>query len=241
MKPLAPGTVIFHRHRGYGVITTVNLLTGWVSARFGNEKRILDLNLMADDIHHADGEPIHFRHTAPARMPHARLMALVRELHRAGYQRLYLYTWPKASGLHWYWHLFTGPRYWMARPWREGWHGSGADYIFNPVMGWGDAPGASTEELIQALARFDPDGLAQARGIDQDHTEWFEQICGTLLPDYAYSLDRSNGNLTMPIIPVRQGIAEYGGPQLCWPPGWANLWQQAVHVLPSPPVSLPLP
>ncbi|HJV50568.1 MAG TPA: L-asparaginase, partial [Noviherbaspirillum sp.] len=27
MKPVAPGTVIFHRFRGYGVITSVNLLT----------------------------------------------------------------------------------------------------------------------------------------------------------------------------------------------------------------------
>ncbi|MEG0881435.1 MAG: L-asparaginase, partial [Janthinobacterium sp.] len=33
MKALAPGTVIFHRHRGYGVITSVNLLTGWIAAR----------------------------------------------------------------------------------------------------------------------------------------------------------------------------------------------------------------
>ena len=35
MKPIAPGTVIFDRHRGYGVLTSVNLLTGWVAARFG--------------------------------------------------------------------------------------------------------------------------------------------------------------------------------------------------------------
>ena len=39
MKPVAPGTVIFHRYRGYGVITSVNLLTGWISARFGAEGR----------------------------------------------------------------------------------------------------------------------------------------------------------------------------------------------------------
>ena len=45
MKTVAPGTVIFHRHRGYGVITHVNLLTGWISARFGSEARTLDLNL----------------------------------------------------------------------------------------------------------------------------------------------------------------------------------------------------
>jgi hypothetical protein len=86
-------------------------------------------------------------------MPHARLMAVVRELHQAGYQKLYLYSWPKPSGLHWRWHLFTGPRDWMQRSWREGWYGSGADYNVNPVMGWGDSPGATTEELIHALAR----------------------------------------------------------------------------------------
>ena len=154
MKALAPGTVIFHRHRGYGVITSVNLLTGWIAARFGSEARTLDLNLSTDDVQFADGEAILFRRAPPDRMPHARLMAMVRELHRAGYQKLYLYSWPKPSGLHWRWHLFTGPRDWMQRPWREGWYGSGADYNVNPVMGWGDTPGASTGELIDALARF---------------------------------------------------------------------------------------
>src|SRR5690606_22589277 len=164
MKPIAPGTVIFHRHRGYGVITAVNLMPGWISARFGNEMRTLDLNLSSDEVQHADGEPILFRRAPPDQMPHARLMAMVRQLHQAGYQRLYLYSWPKPSGLHWRWHLFTGPRNWMERPWREGWYGSGADYIFNPVMGWGDAPGETTEELVSTLAQFDPVGMAQALG-----------------------------------------------------------------------------
>jgi hypothetical protein len=87
MKPLAPGTVIFHRYRGYGVITAVNLMTGWVSARFGSEGRTLDLNLSCDQVQHADGEPIHFRVAPPDRMPHGRLMAMMRSLHQAGYQR----------------------------------------------------------------------------------------------------------------------------------------------------------
>src|SRR5437899_10147119 len=151
MKPIAPGTIIFHRYRGYGVLTSVNLLSGWVSARFGSEQRVLDLNLSSDELQHADGEPIRFRLDPPDRMPHARLMALVRELHRAGYQRLYLYSWPKPSGLHWRWHLFAGPRNWMQRPLRAGWYGSGAEYSQHPVLGWGDAPGASTGELVQAL------------------------------------------------------------------------------------------
>jgi hypothetical protein len=138
-------------------------------------------------------------------MPHARLMAVVRELHQAGYQKLYLYSWPKPSGLHWRWHLFTGPRDWMQRSWREGWYGSGADYNVNPVMGWGDSPGASTEELIHALAKFDPQGLAQALGRDEDHTAWFAQ-CDALLPGYMYSLDmqRPDGGplIEMPPVPV---------------------------------------
>lgn len=230
MKPLAPGTVIFHRHRGYGVITTVNLLTGWISARFGSEVRALYLNLSSDEIQHADGEPILFRRTAPDRMPHARLIAMVRELHRAGYERLYLYSWPKPSGLHWRWHLFTGRRSWMERSWREGWYGSGADYNFNPVLGWGDMPGMSAPELAGALARFDPQGLAQALGRDEDHTAWFESIYQALLPDYAFSLhwDRS-GPLpeSLPVIPVRRSVPEYAGPPLPWPPGWAGMWSHA--------------
>jgi hypothetical protein len=228
MKPVAPGTVIFHRYRGYGVITSVNLLTGWISARFGSEGRTLDLNLSSDQVQHADGEPILFRSAPPARMPHARLMELVRELHRAGYQKLYLYSWPKPSGLHWRWHLFTGPRNWMQRSWREGWYGSGADYNLNPVIGWGDAPGASAEELASTLARFDPQGLAQALGRDEDHSAWFEQVCAALLPDYAFSLgwDHRDGPqpANLPIIAVRRGIPDYAGAPLPWPPGWARLW-----------------
>jgi hypothetical protein len=189
MKPVAPGTVIFHRHRGYGVIVHVNLMTGWISARFGNEPRTLDLNLSTDEVQHADGEAILFRRSPPDRMPHARLMAMVRDLHRAGYEKLYLHSWPKPSGLHWRWHLFTGQRDWMQRPWREGWYGSGADYNGNPVMGWGDAPGATTDELIHALAKFDPEGLARALGRDEDHTAWFAGVCDALLPGYMYSFD----------------------------------------------------
>jgi hypothetical protein len=231
MKPVAPGTVIFHRYRGYGVVTAVNLLTGWVSARFGSESRTLDLNLSSDEVQHADGEPILFRLTPPDRMPHARLMAMVRELHRAGYQKLYLYSWPKPSGLHWRWHLFTGPRNWMQRPWREGWYGSGADYNFNPVIGWGDAPTATPAELASCLAQFDPAGLAHALGRDEDHTEWFAAACDALLPHYAFSLswDQCNGPQPsgVPIIPVRRGVPEYAGPPLPWPPGWSCLWQSS--------------
>lgn len=227
MKTIAPGTVIFHRHRGYGVLTTVNLLTGWVAARFGDEKRTLDLNLSTDEIQHADGTAILFRRDPPERMPQARLMAMVRELHAAGYQKLYLYIWPKASGLHWRWQLFTGTRNWMQRPCREGWYGSGADYIFNPVMGWGDAPGASSAELSQALAQFDPTGLAQALGRDEDHSAWFADVCDALLPDYAYSLGADTADnplpLYLPVIGVRQRQPALER-QLPYPPGWERTW-----------------
>jgi hypothetical protein len=229
MKPIAPGTVIFHRYRGYGVLTAVNLLTGWVSARFGSESRVLDLNLSSDEVQHADGEPIRFRHAAPDKTPHARLMAMVQALHAAGYERLYLHSWPRPSGMHWRWHLFAGPRNWIQRPWREGWYGSGADYIFNPVMGWGDRPGAGTDELVRELAKFDPEGLAQALGRDEDHSEWFKMVCDALLPGYMYSLDMvgrdpmSPGPL--PVYPVRHNLPEYNGPELSWPPGWNRLWR----------------
>ena len=230
MKPIAPGTIIYHRHRGYGVLTAVNLLTGWVAARFGDESRTLDLNLSTDDVQHADGESILFRRAPPVRMPHGRLMAMVRELHTAGYERLYLYSWPKPSGLHWRWQLFTGPRHWMQRPWREGWYGSGADYNFNPVMPWGDAPGANATELIHALAKFDPAGLAQALGRDEDHTNWFAMVCDALLPNYAYSLGADDANKLLlprlPVIALRQRQGVYMGPDLPWPPGWQHIWRQ---------------
>lgn len=237
MKPVAPGTVIFHRYRGYGVITSVNLMTGWISARFGGEGRTLDLNLSCDQVHHADGEPIRFRRAPPDRMPHGRLMRMMRELHKAGYQRLYLYSWPKASGLHWRWHLFTGPRHWVQRSWREGWYGSGAEYNLNPVLGWGDTPGASTHELLSALAKFDPQGLARALGRDEDHTQWFADVCDALLPNYTFSLgwDQSAGPQPgqLPVVPLRANVAPYNGRALPWPPGWGRLWSSVPRVTPA--------
>jgi hypothetical protein len=239
MKPIAPGSIIFHPHRGYGVLTAVNLLTGWVGARFGNEVHVLDLSLSEDNLSHADGEPILFRRSAPAYMPHARLMEMVRYLHAAGYERIYLYVWPKPSGLHWRWQLFTGPRlgtqFWAQRPLRPGWHGSGSDYNFNPVMGWGDAPGASAPELANALARFDPEAMARASGRDEKHTEWFACVCDALLPDFAYSLGWDNPGASrhdrrlempsrLPVMPVRRGVPAYKGPALPWPPGWLDGW-----------------
>jgi len=243
MKPLAPGTVIFHRYRGYGVVTTINLLTGWITARFGDEGRTLDLNLSTDQVQHADGEAILFRRAPPARMPHARLMAMVRQLHEAGYQKLYLYSWPKQSGVHWRWHLFAGQRNWMQRPWREGWYGSGAEYNFNPVMGWGDAPGASTDELVHALAKFDPQGLAQALGEDEAHSAWFAGMCDALLPDYMYSLNMSTSAdgvvQAVPVVAVRGGVQPYDGAPLGWPPGWAGLWTGNRHTTQALPQAAP--
>ena len=225
MKAIAPGTVVFHRHRGYGVLTSVNLLTGWVTARFGDEKQGIDLNLSTDAVQYADGEPILFRKQAPDRTPHARLMAMMLRLHHAGYQRLYLYSWPRESRLHWNWHLFTGNRTWHQRGWRKGWYGSGYDYIFNPVMGWGDAPGADTEALIRTLSRFDPEGLASAYGEDEEHTLWFRRVCKALLPGYMYSLEKRrnpDGSFSdvLPVYPVNGNVPEYDGPSLPCPPGW---------------------
>ncbi|MGZ8320592.1 MAG: L-asparaginase, partial [Telluria sp.] len=161
-----------------------------------------------------------------------------------GYQKLYLYSWPKPSGLHWRWHLFTGQRDWMQRPWREGWYGSGADYNVNPVMGWGDSPGATTDELVHALAKFDPHGLSRALGRDEDHTAWFAAACDALLPGYMYSLDMEKpaaGGLRdtppVPVIPVRAGLPAYDGPDIGWPPGWAGLWTRA-HVMPAPKIRI---
>lgn len=234
MKAVAPGTVIFHRYRGFGVVTSVNLMTGWISARFGNEGRTLDLNLSCDQVQDAEGRPILFRRSPPDRMPHGRLMAMMRELHQAGYERLYLYSWPKPSGMHWRWHLFTGPRHWMQRSWREGWYGSGADYNLNPVMGWGDAPAATTSDLISSLAKFDPPGLAQAIGRDEDHTNWFAAICDALLPDYTFSLGwDQNGQSQpdhLPVIALRNNIPPYDGPPLPWPPGWGRLWSSVPRI-----------
>lgn len=227
MQVLAPGSVIFHRYRGFGVIVSLNLLTGWITVRFGSEQKTLDLNLSSDSVQYANGAPILFRRSPPEKMPHARLMRMVSALHEAGYQKLYLYIWPKPSQMHWNWHLFTGTRRWLGRPWREGWYGSGAEYIFNPVMGWGDNPAATTGELIDILAKYDPAGLAQALGIDEDHTAWFRQVCDALLPNYTYSLEcQPQALLTshLKVIPVKNGIPPYTGPVLPWPPGWAKLW-----------------
>ncbi|MEO8408660.1 MAG: hypothetical protein ABI476_09545, partial [Oxalobacteraceae bacterium] len=111
-----------------------------------------------------------------------------------------------------------------------------ADYIFNPVLGWGDAPGASTAELIQALAQFDPEGLSHALGRDADHSAWFAAACDALLPDYAYSFGWEAPNAVasvkfagavagsaLQVMPVRQGLPAYSGVALPLAPGLQHL------------------
>lgn len=226
MKTIAPGTIVFHRFRGYGVILTVNLYTGWVSVRFGEEKKILDINLSSDQLTFSDGEPILFRKNAPDFTPHARLMAMVAKLHEQGYEKLYLYSWPSVSGMYWRWHLFTKIRRWRGRVRRQGWFGNGFDYMTNPVLGWGDAPNASTDDLIKALKNFDPEGLEQAKGQDKEHTLWFKRVCQTLLPNYMYSLEEFNEQqhqLVLKVHPVKQGIKAYDGLTLPMPPGFDDI------------------
>jgi hypothetical protein len=96
------------------------------------------------------------------------------------------------------------------------------------VLGWGDSPGDSVLELGSALARFDPQGLAQALGRDEDHARWFAEVCDALLPNYGYSLgsERQLGSMppSLPVIPLRANVPKYSGPPLPWPPGWASLW-----------------
>ncbi len=226
MKPLAPGTVIYHQYRGYGVVTSVNLMTGWISARFSQENKTLDLNLSCDQIHHSNGEPIYFNLNSPDKMPHGKLMKLLLEFHKVGYQKIYLYSWPKPSGLHWRWHIFTGTRNWINRSLREGWYGSGDIYNNNPILGWGDSPGSSINELQSLLAKFDPHGLASALGNDDEHALWFENVCNSLLPNYTYSLswdfEKESKPVNLPIIPLKSNILPYSGKPLNWPPGWSD-------------------
>lgn len=105
-------------------------------------------------------------------------------------------------------------------------------------MGWGDAPGASTVELVDALARFDPQGLAQALGRDEDHTDWFARTCDLLLPDYTFSLSWNHREdpaaRGVPVIPVRSGVQQYAGPPIAWPPGWARLWNHGGSLVDGP-------
>lgn len=105
------------------------------------------------------------------------------------------------------------------------------------MLGWGDAPGASTAELIQALARFDPEGLSHALGHDADHSAWFAAICDTLLSDYAYSFGWEAPNVAtsgaaLQVMPVRQGLTAYRGPALPVAPGLQHLSRQH-NIFPS--------
>jgi hypothetical protein len=100
-------------------------------------------------------------------------------------------------------------------------------------MGWGDAPGATAHELVSSLARFDPQGLSRALGRDEDHSQWFADVCEALLPNYTYSLgwDVRDGAVPdhLPVIPLRSHVAPYSGPALPWPPGWSKLWRHLPH------------
>lgn len=71
--------------------------------------------------------------------------------------------------------------------------------------------GQPADELIDALARFDPEGLANALGEDEEHAVWFRRICEAVLPDYMYSLEKRlnpDGSVSnvLPVYPLRQGV-----------------------------------
>ena len=126
---------------------------------------------------------------APARL----LLAMVRELHLRGYQRLRIAPGFAPSGL--YWRCTLAPASdislvhgaMLSAGSSAAVYSTGDGYAF---FGWNDAAGSNAAQLAEMfLSRF-PDLCERSRGLDAAYLSWYLEMLARTAPDalpYAYA------------------------------------------------------
>jgi hypothetical protein len=110
-----------------------------------------------------------------------RLLAMVLELHKAGFQKLRVVPGMSPSGCHWRCHVTTADNIqengWEPIDWEHGiaQYTSGDE---NSYFGWSDSPGKSARELAQMLLDRMPDMARRGAGIDHLYAGWFLTLLG---------------------------------------------------------------
>lgn len=110
-----------------------------------------------------------------------RVLAMVAELHKAGYQRLRIAAGMSPSGCHWRCHITHAGNVrangWEPLDWKNGVasYTSGDEDLY---FGWKDAPGKSARQLAQFFVDRFPDLARRGAGRDRTYAGWFVGMLG---------------------------------------------------------------
>ncbi len=110
-----------------------------------------------------------------------RVLAMVAELHKAGYQRLRVAAGMSPSGNYWRCHITpadnVGANGWEPQDWEGGiaTYTSGDEDIY---FGWVDAPGKSARQLAQLFLERFPELAKRGAGRDRPYAGWFVGMLG---------------------------------------------------------------
>lgn len=110
-----------------------------------------------------------------------RLLSMVAELHKAGYQRLRIAAGMSPSGCYWRCHITPMDNV-LANGWEPlDWANGLASYTTGDedrYFGWSDAPGKSARQLAQLFLERFPDLARRGTGRDRPYAGWFVGMLG---------------------------------------------------------------
>ncbi len=136
-----------------------------------------------------------------------RLLSMVAELHKAGYQRLRIAAGMSPSGFHWRCHIIPADNVRL-----NGWEPSSWDTVDanyssadeDRYFGWEDAPGKTARDLARLFLERFPAIAMRGAGRDLTYAGWFVQILGAAengqFPVFCadYSIDTAPADMPPP-------------------------------------------
>jgi len=141
----------------------------------------------------------------PDRRRSLRVLSMVGELHKAGYQKLRVAAGMSPSGVHWRCHIThvnnVGANGWEPTNWFQGViNYSSADG--NQFFGWTDAPDKNARELAQLFIERFEEVSQLGLGLDYEYAGWFTAVLGKAengeLPIFFSDSDEPSRNSIQP-------------------------------------------
>lgn len=185
---------------GKGMALLQRAITGW----------ILGAGTVEVPDQMADPQPISVTPPADVSLRRSlRVLAMVAELHKAGYQRLRVAAGMSPSGCYWRCHITpadnVGANGWEPRDWESGvaTYTSGDEDLY---FGWNDAPGKSARQLAQLFLKRFPELAKRGAGRDRPYAGWFVGMLGAAengrLPIFFADWDLDPVEIEMPPPPI---------------------------------------
>lgn len=146
-------------------------MSGWLNQLLGmdiqNQGRVLPVSIASPT-------------EAPMRRA-CRLLAMIHELHKAGYQRLRIAPGMSPSGCHWRCHITSSDNV-LLNGWEPiRWEVGVANYTTGEedlYFGWPDGPGKTARELARMFIKRFPELAASGSGRDRAYAGWFVDMLG---------------------------------------------------------------